>query len=259
MSPYPTDDDNRPWRIGQAQIRLEDDRLVTGQGRFVEDLRIDGLCHAYFIRSVHAHADIAALDVEAARSAPGVLAVLTAQDYLAAGLGQLPYIQPIAPGWDLDALHAARRIPLAESRVRHVGDPVCVIVAETINAAKDAADLIMIDYVPLAHVTETGAAADPQSPQIWDDCPNNVMFRHEKGDKAATEAAFENAARIISDDMVISRVSPNPIENRVVLAYHDDGDDLTTVHLAAQSAHSMRRFLAEGYIQRTAGTVSRHC
>lgn len=231
--------------IGKPIARVEDERLLTGGGLFVEDISLPNLCHGYVLRSPHAHADIVSIDISGAKTAPGVRLVLTAEDYIRDNLGKLPYITPHAPGWNLEKLHNPGRIALAKDRVRFVGDAVAFIVAETIHQAKDAAERIEIEYAPLLAVVATDEAASPDAPRLWDDCPKNIMFEHEKGNKDLTDAAFACAAHVIKERLVVSRVSPNAIENRSILSDYDAQADVTTVYVAAQSAFLMRRYLAE--------------
>lgn len=231
--------------IGASVLRKEDARLLTGDGRFVEDVSLPGTCHGFVLRSPHAHADIQAIDADRAKSASGVLLVVTADDYLQAGLGTLPYVTPHAPGWDLSNLHIVPRLPLAGDRVRFVGDAIAFIVAETLFQARDAAELIEVKYAIRPAVVGTDEAAGPGAPQLWDDCPRNVMFVHEKGDREQTDQAFAAAAHVVSERLLISRVAPNPIENRAILSHHDEANRLTTVHATGQSAFQLRRCLAQ--------------
>lgn len=230
--------------IGMSVPRVEDARHLTGRGRFIDDVRIDGECHGFVLRSPWPHAEILSLDTAHAKRASGVLLVLTAADYRADGLGRLPYIYPLAPNWDLEKLHNPGRWPLAEGCVRHVGDAVAFVVAETAVAARDAAELIEVEYRPLPSLTATADAASPGAPCVWEDCPQNVVFRHGVGDAAATEAAFAKADHVVRERLVISRVSANTLECRGMIADHDPQRDLTTVHASAQSAFGLRRQLA---------------
>ena len=147
------------FRVSQRVARREDQRLITGAGRYGADVSLDNQAHAVFVRSPHAHAVIRSIDASAALAAPGVLAVLTGADYLADGLGALSMMAPPLP--TLEKRFIPPIYPLAENRVRRVGDAVAVVVAETRTQAMDAAGLVEVDYEPLPSVTETGAAAEP--------------------------------------------------------------------------------------------------
>jgi aerobic carbon-monoxide dehydrogenase large subunit len=231
--------------IGRSVPRVEDGRFLTGQGRFVENISLPNQCHGYVLRSPHAHADILSIDVSRAQAAPGVLLVLNAQDYIEDNLGKLPYIYPLAPGWDLDKLHNPGRIALADGTVRFVGDAVAFIVAETLAQAEDAAELVEIDYLPRPCVVETEMATAPEMPLVWEDCPDNIMFEHEKGDRIATDKAFSEAKHIVSERLVISRATAATMESRAMIADYDAKADFHTIYVSAQSAFLMRRYLAE--------------
>tara|TARA_Y100001934_G_scaffold281546_1_gene391618 strand:+ start:269 stop:2641 length:2373 start_codon:yes stop_codon:yes gene_type:complete len=233
------------YAIGEAVPRVEDEAHLTGMGHFVDDLALNGQCHGYVLRSPWPHAVVRSISVSRAQRMPGVLLVLTAADYEADGLGKLPYVYPLAPGWNLDKLHNPGRLPLASHRVRHVGDALAFIVAEHLEEARDAAEAIEVDYLPLASVTATSAAADDGAPAVWDDCPGNITFRHGVGDAEATNTLFRQAAHIVGDRFVISRVSANTIEPRGMICDYDKAEGFTTIYASAQSAFGLRRQMAE--------------
>src|SRR5438445_3557589 len=175
------------FAIGQSVSRFEDPRLLRGGGRYVGDIVLPGMVFGYVLRSPHAHARIRSIDVSQAKAAPGVLAVLTGADWQAAGWGNLP-----VPGGLKRRDGSVFRPPypaLVKDRVRYVGDYVAFVVAETYRQAMDAAELIEVDYAPLAPVVST-ATAPAGAALVWDDCPNNICFVARFGDKAATDAAF---------------------------------------------------------------------
>src|SRR5262245_8274971 len=197
--------------IGQPVPREEDPYLVRGAGRYVDDVALIGAARAYVLRSPHAHARIVAIDATRARAAPGVVLVLTGTDPAPLALGlQRPW-HP-RKRRDGSAVFISPQPLLARERVRYVGDPVTLIVAETINQAKDAAELIEVTYETLPAVPTTQAAIAPGAPAVWQECPDNIAFMHELGDKAAVEKAFTAAAHIVHHRMVIRRLTTNPIQ-----------------------------------------------
>ena len=222
--------------IGRPVRRREDFRLLTGDGRYVDDLAPPDLAHAVVVRSPHAHARIAAIDATAARGAPGVLAVLTGADCVADGLREIPHAAGLMGPPDVRVRLAGvgpittRHYPLATDMVRFVGEPMALVVAETIAEAKDAAELLDISYVPLPAVARAADAVRPQAPRLWDEAPGNLCLEIEVGDAAATEAAFARAAHIVSLDTWIRRVTGVPMEPRTVLAEYDAAAERYTLH-----------------------------
>src|SRR5215204_3625213 len=234
--------------IGQKVRREEDLRLLTGRGRYVDDVPAIGPHgeppgRGHVLRSPHAHARIASLDASRARAAPGVLAVLTGADLQRRGLGTL---RPLIPRRKKSGgpAFACPQPLLAQGRVRYVGDPVAFVVAETLNQAKDAAELIAVEYEPLPAVVSAEAAAAPGAPALWDDNPGNEAFTFEGGNKAAVEAAFARAARIVRERIVFNRVTANSMEPRGCLAQYDRDEDRYTIRCTVQSVHQIRAALA---------------
>lgn len=224
---------------GRPLRRFEDARFLTGRGRFVADLDVPGVLHAVTLRSPHAHAEIGALDVAAARAASGVVLVLTVQDLAAEGIGPLPCTSVVA---SVAPMAVPRRPVLAEGRVRHVGQPVAFVVAESEAAARDAAELIAVEYAPLPAVVDAASALAPGAPEIWPEAPGNLVFRFEKGDRAATDAAFARAAQVVALELYNNRVHALPIEPRACVARFDaDRFDLT---FTGMGVHGVRRQLA---------------
>ena len=224
------------YGIGQPVRRKEDFRLLTGRGCFVDDLAQPGLAQAVFVRSPHAHARIVAVDATPALAAPSVLAVLTGADYRADGLGPIahnpglsrpPDVVPRVAGV---APIATRHWPMAADRVRFVGEPVAMIVAETIAAAKDATELVDVAYDPLPAVARAADAIKPGAPQLWDTAPGNLCIDVEVGDEAATEAAFVRAAHVVRLDTWIQRVTGVPMEPRTNIAEFDAANGSYTLH-----------------------------
>ena len=175
--------------IGQAVRRVEDQRFLTGQGRYLDDIDLEGQLHARVLRSPYAHAEIRGIDVAEAAALPGVAAVLTGAEVAADGLGNIPAGAAVT-GRDGKPNVVPPRPALAQGRVRFVGEPVALVVAESAALAQDAAELIAVDYAELPAVVATGSALDPDMPQIHESAPGNLCMDWEKGDAAATEAAL---------------------------------------------------------------------
>src|SRR5437588_7410890 len=189
------------FAIGQGVPRFEDPRLLRGGGRYIDDTVLPGMAHGFVLRSPHAHARIRSIDTAKAAAAPGVLAVLTGADWAASGFGDLPVPDGFKRG-DGSPMYRPPYPALVKDRVRYVGDYVAFVVAETYRQAMDAAELIEVDYAPLAPVVST-ATAPAGAPLVWDDCPNNICFVARFGDKAATDAAFARADRVVRHRFVI--------------------------------------------------------
>ena len=230
--------------IGQPITRLEDRRLLTGGGQYTDDVAAMGAAHGVVLRSPHAHADILSIDAAAAGAMPGVLAVLTHADVVADGLGHMPCLVE-APNRDGSPRADTPRPLLVDGRVRHVGDPVAFVVAETLNQARDAAEAIVVDYAERPAVVATATAADPGQPQVWDHIPDNLCFHWENGDAAGVEAAFAGAAHVTRLELVNNRVVANPMEPRAVLAEYDADSDRSTLHTPSQGVHILLPQLAD--------------
>jgi aerobic carbon-monoxide dehydrogenase large subunit len=234
--------------VGKPLPRLEDARFLRGKAKFTDDLRIDGQSFAIVHRSPHAHAVIKAIDTEAARAAPGVLAVLTAADLRAGGMGEIPSLTrevPLPPSnTDGGEFAVASQYPLAEDRVRFVGEPVAFVVAETRDAARDASELIEVDYAPLSAVTTIDDALAEGAPRIWDDRPGNRSLAWDTGDEAATEAAFAAAAHTVELTVEYPREIIAFMEPRSALASFDRDSGRFTLRVGCQSGHVQKALLA---------------
>ncbi|MBY0430524.1 MAG: molybdopterin-dependent oxidoreductase, partial [Rhodospirillales bacterium] len=228
---------------GQPARRSEDFRFLTGTGRYTDDIRLAGQTCGYVVRSPHAHARILAIESEAARAAPGIIALFTAADLAAEGVNTLPVVARVR-NRDGSRMVVPPRQVLASERVRHVGEAVAFIVAETIGQAKDAADLLIIDYDPLPAVADPVAALRPDAPCLWDFIPGNQCFDWETGDSAATEAAFARAAHVAGLDLVNNRLAPTPLEARGALGHVDETGRLVLT-TGSQGSHQLQEWLCD--------------
>ena len=232
------------YGIGQPVRRVEDRRFLTGHGRYVDDLALPRQAYAFMLRSPHAHARIRAIDTTAATRAPGVLAVLTGADLARDKIGPIPCMSPVT-NRDGSPAFLPPRPAIVADRVRHVGDTVAMVVAETLAAARDAAELIAVDYEALPAVVETARALDPGQPAVWDEVPDNLAFDWMVGDGAAVERALANARHRISLELVNSRVVVNSMEPRGAIGLYDPGEDSLTLWSSTQGSHFLRSLLAE--------------
>ncbi len=223
-------------------FRLEDRRLLTGNGAYTADLAPEGLCHAVFLRSPHAHARAGAIDAAAARQSPGVLAVFTAADVAAAGVVPLSTPPNLKRPDGRKAADTPRPL-IAGALVRHVGEPVAMIVAATRAQALDAAELVAVDYDPLPAVTDCRAALAPGAPVLWPDAPDNIAFHWRGGDHDAVARAIAGARHVARLDYGVSRVAACPLEPRVTLAVPAEGGGVT-VHSSTQAPYQLRSLLA---------------
>lgn len=226
--------------IGQPVPRTEDARLLTGQGRYTDDVSLPGQAFAAFVRSPHAHAMIRGIDSSAALEAPGVLAVFTIADLDGENIG--PILCAVRPkNRDGSDSVSPVRPALARGRVRHVGDPVAIVVAETDLAAREAAERVMVDYDDLPSVTDMAVAMEPGRPSVWDEAPDNRVFDWGMGDEAAVAAAFATAARVVELDLVNNRVVANPMEGRACLAAVEEGSGRLVLYVSSQGVHGLRK------------------
>ncbi len=232
------------YGIGQPLRRFEDKRLVTGRGRYQDDITLPRQAYAVFLRSPHAHARILSIDTQAARAAPGVLAVYTGEDYKADGLAMPKALMPRKKR-DGSPMFAPQRPALMIDRVRYVGDPVAMVVAETLMEAKDAAELIAVEYEALPSATSTADAARPDAPRVWDENPDNISHTVQHGNKAATDAAFANAAHVVRRRYVITRVQAQYMEPRGAIGSFDAYENRYTLYADVNYPHRVRNMLAQ--------------
>ena len=199
--------------IGASVRRKEDQRFLTGKGTYTDDITRPGQTYAYILRSPHAHANIKGINTDAVAKAPGVVAVFTGEDIAADSVGGVPC------GW---LIHNKDGSPMAEpshpvlasGKVRHVGDPVAVVIAESLSQAKDAAEKVAVDYEQLPAVIDMNKAIADGSPLVHDDAAGNTCFDWHLGEKEAADAAFEEAAHVTSIDIVNNRLIANAMEPR---------------------------------------------
>jgi len=232
------------FAIGQGVPRFEDPRLVRGGGRYIDDVVYPGMAFGVVLRSPHGHAKILSIKTDAAKAAPGVLAVITAADWKKAGLGELPSHAGLKRRDGSPMFKAAYPV-LAEDCVRWVGDPVAFVVAETAAQAADAAELIEVDYEPLPAIVSTAKATETGAAKVWEDCPDNICFVELLGDKAATDAAFAKAAHIVKHRFVINRVTAAAMEPRGAVGVYLPAEDRYIVHSPVQRAHPYRNEIAK--------------
>ena len=229
--------------LAQPVRRVEDQRFITGQGRYTDDISLPRQAYGVVLRSPHAHARIRAIDTAAARAMPGVLAVYTVADLKAEGIGNLPCIIPLKNRDGSDRADSPRPA-LADGRVRHVGDPVAFVVAETVAAGRDAAERIEVDYETLDAVADMGQALEPGAPQVWDRAPGNRAFDWEVGDKAKADALFAKAAHVTRLELVNNRIVVASLEPRGMLANFDAASGRFTVYTPTQGSFALKRLLA---------------
>ncbi|HEY1506390.1 MAG TPA: xanthine dehydrogenase family protein molybdopterin-binding subunit [Stellaceae bacterium] len=230
--------------IGQSVPREEDPRLLRGHGEYISDMSRPNQAYGYMLRSPHAKARIKSIDIGAAQQMPGVLAVYTEADLKADNIGttkvRMPRKRP-----DGSPIVTTPHPGLARGVVHLVGDPVAYVVAETVAIAKDAAELVEVDYEPLPSVVLTADAVKPGAPAVWEHCPDNISNIFEVGDKAAVEAAFAKAHHVTRQHFVISRIMHNAIEPRGCIGEYDQRNKRFTLYGCIGSVHSVRRAFAE--------------
>jgi len=232
--------------IGAKVLRKEDRRFITGRGRYVDDMVVPGMKYAAFVRSPHAHATISGIDMEEAKGMPGVIGILTGEQLQGDGIGNL------ICGWAVSSkdgtpMKMGAWPALAVEKVRHVGQAVAVVVAETQMQARDAAEAVMVDYDELPAVVSAVEALKDGAPQLHPEAENNLIFDWELGDKGATDAAFTNAAHVTRLHIVNNRLVPNPMEPRAALGHYDAADDHYTCWTTSQNPHVARLVMSAFY------------
>ncbi|HEY1430205.1 MAG TPA: xanthine dehydrogenase family protein molybdopterin-binding subunit [Stellaceae bacterium] len=234
----------KQFGIGQPVRRVEDRRFITGRGNYVDDLQLARQAYAFMLRSPHAYAQITSIDPAAALAAPGVLAVLTGDDLARDGIGPIPCLSAVTNRDGTPSIlppHPA----LVRDRVRHVGDTVAIVIAESTAEARDAAELIAVDYEPLPAAVDTAHALDPGQPVVWEQAPGNLCFDWEVGDRPAVERAMAAARHRIALELVNNRVVVNSMEPRGAIGEYDAGEDAYTLWSSTQGSHFVRNLLAD--------------
>ena len=229
--------------VGQPVRRVEDQRFITGTGRYTDDIDLEGQVYGCVVRSPEAHARIKTIDIDAAKAAPGVLAVITGADIAAAGGNFLPCGIPIENRDRTPGKNKLRPV-LCTDRVRHVGDAVAFVVAATFSQAKDAAELVSVDYESLEVVADTESASAPGQPLVHDDVPSNLSFDWEYGDRGAVEAAIAKAAHVTKLKVINNRLVANAIEPRAAIADFDGAEGTITLHTGTQGGWLLTDILA---------------
>ena len=236
-------------RIGDSVRRHEDERFLRGEGTYVDDIVLNGQVHGYVLRSPYAHAHIGSIDASEALAQPGVLLVVTGQDWKREGFGPMPTRTAVRKGRNDSALAEPPRHCLAIERARYVGEPVAFVVAETYEAAQEAAELIDVDYEPLDAVTDMLDAIEPGSPLVWDDIPANTAIDFDLGQREETEAALAAADHVVTLDLVNNRVTGVSIEPRGAIARYDAETDTFEIWNATQNVHANRNTYAEDVLK----------
>ncbi len=233
----------KKFGIGQPAARFEDRRFLTGAGSYIDDENLPGQAVCVFLRSPYAHARIAGIELSGAQVADGVVGIFTGPDLRAAGIGDLPCMAD-APNADGSPCYKPPRPALAIGRVRHVGEPVALIVAETRAQAQDAAEAILVDYEELPSVVETGAAMAEDAPRLWREAPDNRCFDWYAGDADATAAALDGAEHRVELELINNRLAPNSMEPRGTIASVEDGR--MVLRVSCQGVHYIKRMLLNG-------------
>jgi carbon-monoxide dehydrogenase large subunit len=232
--------------IGASVVRKEDKRFITGKGRYVDDVKLVGMSYAHFVRSPHAHAKVKSIDSSEAMKMPGVIAVLTGSELVADKIGNL------ICGWAITSkdgtpMKMGAWPAMAPETVRFVGQAVAVVIAESKNQARDAAESVAVEYEELPVVADIAAAIALGAPQLHPEAPGNIIYDWHIGDEGATEAAFKSAANVVSLDLINNRLVPNAMEPRAAVADYDTAEEHYTLHTTSQNPHVARLVLSAFY------------
>lgn len=231
--------------IGTSVRRVEDERFLTGKGKFIDDINLPGQLHAAMLRSTHAHARIARIDVDRARRAPGVTLVVTGREWVAAGHGTIPTKSTVRTKRDGSPFNEPAHHCLPADTVHHVGQPIAMVVAATRAQADDALELIEVDYEEMGAITHQIAALEAGAPQLWPNAPGNVCLDYEIGNRDAVEKAFASADHVVTLDVINNRVTAVPMEPRGAIADYDPDTDTYALWDASQNIHANRDIIAE--------------
>ncbi|KIZ45968.1 MULTISPECIES: xanthine dehydrogenase family protein molybdopterin-binding subunit [Rhodopseudomonas] len=232
--------------IGKSVVRKEDRRFITGKGRYVDDIKIHGMTFAHFVRSPHAHAKVKSIDATEAKKMPGVVDVLTGQQIVDDKIGNL------ICGWavhskDGSAMKMGAWPAMAPETVRFVGQAVAVVIAETKNQARDAAEAVVVDYEELPSAHHIKMAIAPGAPQLHPEAPGNIVYDWEIGDAKAVDDAFAKAANVVNFELVNNRLVPNAMEPRAALAEYNEAEEHFTLYTTSQNPHVARLVLSAFY------------
>ena len=237
--------------IGQPVRRKEDLRLITGKGRFSDDVNLPNQVYAAMLRSPHAHARVRGIDSRKALAIPGVIAVFTGADFIADGMQPIPYNQftlhpaeQQLPNSDGTPAFTAPCYSIVVDKARYVGEVVAIVIANTFDLAKDGAEAIVVDYEVLPAVTATIAAAEPLAPRLWDEAKSNVCVDADVGAKDATAAAFARAAHVAKLTTWIQRVTGVPMEPRAAVGEYDAATQRYTLHAGSGGSVRLKKDLA---------------
>ncbi|MGH6678284.1 MAG: xanthine dehydrogenase family protein molybdopterin-binding subunit, partial [Bradyrhizobium sp.] len=232
--------------IGASVVRKEDKRFISGKGRYVDDIKLVGMTFAHFVRSPHAHAKVKGIDSSAAMKMPGVLAVLTGKELVDDKIGNL------ICGWaitskDGSPMKMGAWPAMAPETVRFVGQAVAVVIAESKNQARDAAEAVVVDYEELPAVPDIRSAIKPGAPQLHPEAPGNIVYDWALGDETAVNAAFAGAANVVTLELTNNRLVPNAMEPRSAIADYDAAEEHFTLYTTSQNPHVARLVLSAFY------------
>ena len=230
--------------MGQAVRRFEDERLIRGNGNYIDDIKLPNMAFAAFVRSPYAHATMTELDISAAEEAPGVIKVLTHADVKAAGLNAFPTITAV-DGVDEEGISVPPRYALTDKHVKYVGDPVAMVVAKTAAEARDAAEMVLMDFDPRPAVTGLDTVLDDETPVIWPEIGENRAYHFHKGDEAATDAALASAHHVTTLHLVNNRLSPSAIEPRGAIGDYVADEEQYVLHVSGQAVFGQRGQMAD--------------
>ena len=235
---------NAPASFGKSQVRVEDQRFLKGQGRYIDDVNLPGQGYGAFVRSPHAHARVLSIDTSAAATMPGVLLIITGAEWATQKFGPLPCRSPSKINRDGTPFKDPARQCLVHDVARYVGEPVALVVAATAAAARSAADAVLVDYETLASVTDRGRAMAAGSAQLWPEAPQNLCLDFEQGKRADVEAAMASAKHVIRLDLENNRLTAVPMEPRGAIADFDRATGQYTLWNSSQNIHANRDLMA---------------
>ena len=236
---------NAVARFGKSQVRIEDQRFLTGQGQYIDDVNLANQAYAAFVRSPHAHARVTSMDTVAAAAMPGVMMVVTGAEWAAQKFGPLPCRSPSKVNRDGTPFKEPARQALANETVRYVGEPLAMVVAATAEQARRAADAVAVDYDTFASVTDRAQALEPGAAQLWPDAPQNLCLDFEAGKRADVEAAFAAAKHVVRLDLENNRLTAVAMEPRGAIAGYDAATGVYTLWNSSQNIHANRDIIAD--------------